>query len=136
MEPRGIEPRSSACKADALPVKRRPLWSVGRARVERASAAYKATALSLELPALRSSRKDLNLHFPVISRASWPLDDRRAGWSDGLEPTCTRLTFWALDHFGIDQHSRSGSDTSLDGFALVSRTGIEPFGRPTSAARP
>ena len=25
------------------------------------------------------------------------------GWSDGLEPTCTRFTGGALDHFGIDQ---------------------------------
>ncbi len=37
------------------------------------------------------------------------------GWPNGLEPSCTRITTWALDHFGIDQQTD-----------LVPPTGVEP----------
>ena len=45
---------------------------------------------------------DSNPH-PGCSQAAQHLELGALGWSDGLEPTCTRLTTWALDHFGIDQ---------------------------------
>jgi hypothetical protein len=36
------------------------------------------------------------------------------GRSDGLEPTDSRSTIWALDHFGIDRHGSRGRGRTCD----------------------
>ena len=89
---------------------------VGRTRIERASAAYKAAALSIELPAAGGPPGTSCTFIARLSTECLAVRRQEVGWPDGLEPTYTRFTVWPLDHFGIDQHKN-----------VVPQTGVEPM---------